>query len=221
MKVVFETHRRLIELLGEQAVHFAAAAEATRGAGSRDLPGFIRAYDAARAVQVKLNEEMEQLDMNWEQQGGCPDVRKVARCLMDEMVDWVINLYHELDIVHDYDLAVSSDFAIERGGTSDVDAGADALLLLGNATAMYAWCWIDHLLLRTESASDREARFMQFAWNDKEFGEAYGAIQLEVARGEIGSQSVVAATAEYLVKGVEAMRNDVINMSEQPAGAGA
>ena len=215
-EVMFGTNRLYIQMLGEQAIHFRAAAEATRGDRGRDLAGFVRAYDAARAVNVALDEVMRKLG------SVSPDARKVSRCLMDEMVDWVINLYQELDLVDYYDLKVSEDLSMERpGGVDvDVDADADALLLLGNATAMFAWCWIDHLLLRTGSASDREERFGQFAWAHEEFEKTHGAIRERIDAGHIAEGSDVATAAEYLAKSAEALRSDVINMSEQTAGEG-
>ena len=212
-EVMFETNRLYIQMLGEQAIHFRAAAEATRGDRGRDLAGFVRAYDAARAVNVALDEVMRKLG------SVSPDARKVSRCLMDEMVDWVINLYQELDLVACYDLKVSEDLSMERPGGVDVDADADALLLLGNATAMFAWCWIDHLLLRTAlDAYDRESRFGQFSWAHEEFEKTHGAIRERIEAGDIAEESVVATTAKYLAKSAEALRSDVVNMSEQTAG---
>ena len=214
MKVMFETHRRFIEMLGEQAVHFAAAAEATRGDGGRDLAAFVRAYDAARAINVDLDAAMEQLG-SWSR-----DARKVSRSLMDEMVDWVIHLHHELDLVDYYDLKVPEDLGIDRPARVAVDADADALLQLGNAAAMFAWCWIDHLLLRTHpGAHDREGRFKQFDWKYEEFQKEYGVIRRRVEAGDIAADSGVDVTAKYLANSAEALRSDVINMSELPAGA--
>ena len=214
-RVMFETHRRFIELLGEQAIHFAAAAKATRGDAGRDLAGFVKAYDAARAVNVELGVVMQK------QGSWSPDARKVSRSLMDEMVDWVINLYHELDLVDYYDLKVPEDLSMERPGRVEVDADADALLQLGNAAAMFAWCWIDHLLLRTNPDTyDREQRFKQFDSSHDEFVVEYGAIRRRIEAGEIAAGSVVDSTAEYLARSVETLRSDVINLSELPAGEG-
>ena len=213
-EVMFETNRRFIEMLGEQAIHFRAAAEATRRAGGRDLAGFVRAYDAARAVNVALDEMMREVD-EWS-----PDARKASRILMDEMVDWVINLHHELDLVDSYDLEVPDDLAIERTVFRvEVEANADRLLLLGNAAAMIAWCLSQHGLLRiAREAHDRENRFEQFAWCHEEFERTYGAVRERIAAGDIAEDSVVAATAKYLAASAEALRSDVVNMSELPAG---
>ena len=97
---------------------------------------------------------------------------KVSRCLMDEMVDWVNNLYDELDIVDYYDLQVSEDLTIERAdGRVDVRKWMRIpCCLMGNETAMFDWCWIDHLLLRScPNSYDRESRLGQFVWGHAEF----------------------------------------------------
>ena len=130
----------------------------------------------------------------------------------------------ELDLVDSYDLKVPDDLAIERTGgfRVEVEADADALLLLGNAAAMFAWSWIDqHGLLRiAREARDRENRFEQFAWCHEEFERTYGAVRERIDAGHIAEGSVVATAAEYLAKSAEALRSDVVNMSELPAGEG-
>jgi hypothetical protein len=215
-EVMFETNRLYIQMLGEQAIHFRAAAEATRGDSGRDLAGFVRAYDAARAVNVALDEMMREVD-KWSL-----DARKASGILMDEMVDWVINLHHELDLVDSYDLEVPDDLAIERTAFRvEVEADADPLLLLGNAAAMFAWSLSQHGLLRiARAARDRENRFEQFAWCHSEFERTYRAVRERIEAGNIAEESVVTATAKYLAESAEALRSDVVNISELPAGAG-
>ena len=215
-EVMFETNRLYIQMLGEQAIHFRAAAEATRGDSGRDLAGFVRAYDAARAVNVALDEVMREVD-KWSL-----DARKASGILMDEMVDWVINLHHELDLVDSYDLEVPDDLAIERiPFRVEVEAAEDHLLLLGNAAAMFAWSLSQHGLLRiARAARDRENRFEQFAWCHSEFERTYRAVRERIEAGDIAEESVVTATAKYLAESAEALRSDVVNISELPAGAG-
>ena len=149
-----------------------------------------------------------------------PDARKASRILMDEMVDWVINLHHGLDLVDSYDLGVPDDLAIERTAFRvEVEANADRLLLLGNAAAMFAWSLSQHGLLRiAREARDRENRFEQFAWCHSEFERTYGAVRERIDAGHMAEGSVVATAAEYLAKSAEALRSDVVNMSELPAG---
>ena len=211
MEVMFETNRRFIELLGEQAIHFTAAAKATRGDGGRDLAAFVQAYDAARAINVSLDGVMHETG-EWS-----PDARKVSLCLMDEMVDWVNNLYDELDLVDYYDLQVSEDLTIERAeGRVDVEVDADSLLLLGNETAMFAWCWIDHLLLRScPNSYDRESRLGQFAWGHAEFERLHEVMTARIVSEGLAEESIEASTAKYLADSTEALRSDVAEMSEQ------
>ena len=180
------------------------------------MAGFVRAYDAARAVNVALDEMMHEVD-EWS-----PDARRASRILMDEMVDWVINLHHELDLVDSYDLEVPDDLAIEQTAFRvEVEADVDRLLLLGNAAAMFAWGLSQHGLLRiAREARERENRFEQFACCHAEFERTYGAVRERIEAGDIAEESVVATTAKYLAKSAEALRSDVVNISEQSAGAG-
>ena len=214
MKVMFETNRRFIELLGEQAVHFAAAAEATSGESGRDLAGFVRAHDAARAVQISLHEVDE----------VSPDARKASRTLMDAMIDWVVNLHDEVDLVDLHDLDVPEGLGIKRNRFRvGVNADSDSLLLLGNVAAMFAWCEIQHGILQmvADNAHNREVRLGEFATCHEWFEAEYAALTERINEGAIAEDSVVATTAKYLAASAEAMRSDVVNISEQYAGAGA
>ena len=225
MKVMFDTHRRFIELLGEQAVHFAAAAEATHGEGGRDLAGFVRAHDAARAVQVSLDEVMEETELFWPRERyGRPDVRKASRTLMDAMVDWVVSIHHEVDLLDLHDLDVPEELGIKREKSRvGVDADADSLLLLGNVAAMFAWCEIQHGILRmvVDDARQREVRLGEFATCHEWFEEEHAALAEWVKAGHIAEDAVVAASAKYLAVTAEAMRSDVVNISEQYGTVGA
>ena len=225
MKVMFDTHRRFIELLGEQAVHFAAAAEATHVEGRRDLAGFVRAHDAARAVQVSLDEVREETELFWpRERPGRPDVSKASRTLMDAMIDWVVNLHPEVDLLDLHDLDVPEELGIKREKSRvDVDADADSLLLLGNVAAMFAWCKIQHGILRmvVDDARERTVRFGEFATCHEWFKTEYSALAEWIAGDGIAEDSVVSATAKHLVDSVETMASDVMNICEQHSGAGA